>query len=320
MCRFSRHPFAGSAIIQRMRELPPGNPHAHSWTAGWSGDGIAILFLLLAVLLFDRARRALVRRLPEIQDRVLRCRRAAASNRRVRQWKEIHPGAVAFLRDRLSPGHVLGLHLTLGLAVVALLARLLAELTESVLEGSPLVVVDLWVFSLMGWIRTPLMTEIMEGITRLGGWEAVTAGTLLACLSLVLRRRAAETAGLLAVIVGGSLISLVMKTAVDRPRPPAETMLSPFGASFPSGHTLMAVLFYGFWSYLLVRSVKTTALRSHVVTWTIFLVLMIGLSRMYLGVHYLSDVAAGFAAGACWLAVCVTSVEIYRRQGRQGLS
>lgn len=300
--------------------MTPWSPHVHAWTAGWAGDGTAVLFVLLAALLFERARRALTKRLPGILDRVLRCRRAAGSIRLIRQWKERHPGAVAFVRDRLSPGHVLGLHLTLGLAVVALLARLLAELTEAVLEGSPLVVVDRWVFSLMGRARTPLMTGIMEGITRLGGWEAVTAGTLLACLVLVLRRRIAETAGMLAAVVGGSLISLVMKTAVGRPRPPAEIVLSPFGASFPSGHTLMAVLLYGFLAYLLVRSVKTAALRSHIVTWTAFLALMIGLSRMYLGVHYLSDVAAGFAAGACWLAVCVTAVETCRRRGRRGPS
>ena len=81
----------------------------------------------------------------------------------------------------------------------------------------------------------------------------------------------------------------------------------------------MSVLFYGFCAYLLILSVKATETRSRIVTWTVFLVFMIGLSRLYLGVHYLSDVAAGFTAGVCWLAVCATGVEIFRRRGLRSL-
>ncbi len=283
----------------------------------WIGDSLALLLLLLAAFLFARIRREIMRRQLGIRNGLLTCRRAVASDRRVRRWKDNHPGAVAFIRERLSRRHYLELHLIMGFAVVALFSRFLAELTEAVLENSPLVMVDRWVFQTLGLVRTPLMTDIMEGITFLGGGEVITAGALLVCFVLAWRKRFAELAGLLAAVLGGSLLSLVMKTAVNRPRPPMDAALSPFGASFPSGHALMSVLFYGFCAYLLVLSVKTTEARSQIVTWTVFLVFMIGVSRLYIGVHYLSDVAAGFTAGICWLAVCATGMEIFRRRGFQ---
>jgi membrane-associated phospholipid phosphatase len=285
-----------------------------SFVDGWIGDGLALLLLLLAAFLFARIRREIMRRRIGISNGLLKCWRAFTSDRRIRRWKENHPGTVAFVRERLSRSRYFELHLMVGFAIVALFSRLLVELTEAVLENSPLVVIDRWAFQALSLFHTPLMTGIMEWITFLGGGEVITAGALLICFALAWQKRFAELAGLLAAVLGGSLLSLVMKTAINRPRPPMDAALSPFGASFPSGHALMSVLFYGFCSYLLILSSKTTETRSHIVTWTVFLVFMIGVSRLYLGVHYLSDVAAGFTAGISWLAVCATGVEIFRRR------
>jgi membrane-associated phospholipid phosphatase len=282
---------------------------------GWTSDSLALLLLLLVVILFACVRRAFIRRQPGIRNWLLECRRVVASDHRIRHWKENHPGFVAFVQEKLSRSHYLVLHLILGFAVVALFSRLLAELTEAILENSPLVMVDRWVFQALNSVRTPLMTGIMERITFLGGGEVITAGALLVCFVLLLRKRFAELVGLFAAVLGGSLLSLVMKAAINRPRPPMDVALSPFGASFPSGHALMSVLFYGFCAYLSILSVKTMETRSKIVTWAVFLVFMIGVSRLYLGVHYLSDVAAGFTAGICWLVVCATGVELFRRRG-----
>lgn len=282
---------------------------------GWIGDSLALLLLLLVAFLFARIRHEVMRRQLGIRNGLLKCRRAIASDRRIRNWKENHPGAVAFVRDRLSRSHYLELHLIVGFAIVALFSRFLAELTEAVLENSPLVMIDRWVFQTLSLVHTPLMTSIMEWITFLGGGEVITAGALLICIGLASQKRFAEMAGLLAAVLGGTLLSLVMKTAVNRPRPPMDSALSPFGASFPSGHALMSVLFYGFCVYLLILSVKSTEARSQIITWAVFLVFMIGVSRLYLGVHYLSDVAAGFTAGICWLAICATGVETFRQRG-----
>ena len=174
-----------------------------TFAEGWIGDGLALFLLLLAAYLFARIRREVMRLQPGIHKGLLICRRAIASDRRLSRWKENHPGAVAFIRGRLSRSHYLELHLIVGFAVVALFSRFLAELTEAVLENSPLVMVDRWVFQALGLVRTPLMTGIMEWVTFLGGGEVIAAGALLICCALAWRKRFAELAGLLAAVLGG---------------------------------------------------------------------------------------------------------------------
>jgi undecaprenyl-diphosphatase len=90
-------------------------------------------------------------------------------------------------------------------------------------------------------------------------------------------------------------------------------LLTARGWSFPSGHAMGSLVAYGMLAYLLVRDPKGRPPRMAIVAGAVTLVLLIGLSRMYLGVHYFSDVVGGYAAGMVWLAACITGLEVARR-------
>jgi undecaprenyl-diphosphatase len=91
-------------------------------------------------------------------------------------------------------------------------------------------------------------------------------------------------------------------------------------ASFPSGHTMMATIIYGFMAVFLISRTASWLSRFLIVTLMVVFVFLVALSRMYLGAHYLSDVLAAMAAGIAWLALCLTSMQTLRRHRGKSLS
>lgn len=132
-----------------------------------------------------------------------------------------------------------------------------------------------------------------------GGW--VTGAVSLACLAACrfLRYRA-DVLRLLLAVAGGQVVIYALKVLFHRARP--EAAFASLGYSFPSGHAFTAVALYGMLAFWLLRA----APRHRVWIWigAVFLILLIGFSRVYLGVHYTTDVAAGYASGLFWLWLC----------------
>jgi undecaprenyl-diphosphatase len=120
-------------------------------------------------------------------------------------------------------------------------------------------------------------------------------------------------------MAGGSLLLVLLKNFFQRPRPIFEhplLMLSTY--SFPSGHVMGATLFCGSLAFIALSSAQTWRWRILSLLLATGFVILIALTRVYLGVHYLSDVLAAMAAGLAWLAFCLTAVETYRkRPGRK---
>jgi undecaprenyl-diphosphatase len=107
----------------------------------------------------------------------------------------------------------------------------------------------------------------------------------------------------------------VLKRVFHRPRPAWDLpILIARGWSFPSGHAMGSLVAYGMLVYLIVRTMGHARRRLALAGCALVLVLLIGLSRMYLGVHYFSDVVAGYAAGTVWLTACITGLEVVRRR------
>jgi undecaprenyl-diphosphatase len=118
-----------------------------------------------------------------------------------------------------------------------------------------------------------------------------------------------------AAFLGGGLLDGVLKQIFRRPRPAWDAPIAVSGGfSFPSGHAMVSLVAYGMLAYLVWLQLEHQRARVALVGCTLVLVLLIGLSRMYLGVHYFSDVIAGYAAGAVWLAACITGLEVVRRR------
>jgi undecaprenyl-diphosphatase len=130
------------------------------------------------------------------------------------------------------------------------------------------------------------------------------------CVALYRRGRLVEAALLPVVLGGAELLNLVLKLSFHRPRPEvAFVQLDTY--SFPSGHAMISTAAYGALAYLAWGPLRTPRRRLILVAGTTLLVALIGFSRLYLGVHYLSDVLAGTAGGLFWLAVSIALQTIY---------
>ncbi len=289
-----------------------------SWRAveKWAGRAGVFVFFILAVLAgLGYIYGELLKRWPEIYIRLSARWKSFAASPKVSAFLERRRGLVGFLTERLSPRHYLGLHLTLGLVLCAVLAWIFGSVTEAVLTGEPLAAVDRAVLEYVLYFRTPHVTRFMLAYTRLGGPYAVISAGAVVSVVLAVKRRFDYLSGFLAAIAGASVIDLALKAAVRRPAPIVENHLIILqGWSFPSSHAMTSVVFYGMIGYFLAREMKSLRLRLLIALVFVFNAFLIGFSRIYLQAHYLSDVLAGYAGGFFWLTVCVTGLEVYRKR------
>lgn len=147
------------------------------------------------------------------------------------------------------------------------------------------------------------VTPIAKGITQLGG--AVFLIILATVLLITIRNK---KIGLLIWINLGisTLLNQILKHIVQRPRPTEFRIIDETGYSFPSGHSMVSAAFYGFLIYLIYKNVKNKYLKSVLITILSLLIVLIGTSRIYLGVHYTSDVLAGFLISISYLIIFTT--------------
>lgn len=221
----------------------------------------------------------------------------------------------SFLAARLSWGGYLGLHLTLGLALSAGALALFAKVADDLLERDDLALLDARVAAWFAGVRTPGGLRFFYAVTQSASPAAVAVLGVVAAVILIVRRRWLLLAGLGASLAGGSLLDTGLKLAFHRARPEgAMTYLHRYSWSFPSGHAAGAMFGFGFVAYLLALWARRAGTRALVIVLTALYVLAVATSRLYLGVHYLTDVVGGLAAGAAWLAVCVSGVEAVRRR------
>lgn len=153
---------------------------------------------------------------------------------------------------------------------------------------------------------------IFSGVSLLGA--SVLAGLLIiVAIALVVRRDWRHLAALCVTCGGGALLNLALKASFHRARPVfASEFESAKSWSFPSGHAMDSLIVYGLFAYWIAARYPRS--RVPVAVGAAALVGLIGFSRIYLGVHYLSDVLAGYSAGFVWLFVCVTGFQLAERE------
>ena len=200
--------------------------------------------------------------------------------------------------------------LGLALAAAALSAIAFARIAEDYLTNDPLA---RWDVSFARWLsgeRSTVGTDFFRALTFLGSPAVALAVCAVVCLLLYRRRRLVDAALLPLVLAGAELLNLVLKLSFHRPRPEvAFVHLDTY--SFPSGHAMISTAAYGALAYLAWSRLETR--RAHVLlaAGTTLFVALICFSRLYLGVHYLSDVLAGAAGGAFWLSISIALQTIY---------
>jgi undecaprenyl-diphosphatase len=191
--------------------------------------------------------------------------------------------------------------LLLGALLVAATALFVfGWLAEEMLEGDTQQF-DAFVRTAVHQLATPGLTRLMQVFSFLGSVAAVTTMCLVAiCVSLYFRH--ARTAALLAItMLGVAVLDVALKHAFHRPRPVAFFGATPSSYSFPSGHALGSFCFYGMLAAILAARARGRGAKFCVWMAAVVLVGMIGFSRIYLGVHYPSDVIAGYCAAAVWV-------------------
>jgi membrane-associated phospholipid phosphatase len=155
-----------------------------------------------------------------------------------------------------------------------------------------------WIAGLIG----PGFTGLMQDISLLGSRGAVLAAVAVIVLGLLLRKRWQDTALLLLAYGGGEMTVSLVKSYCQRPRPAAPLVLV-HGYSFPSGHAFNIVLLCGFITYLLWPVWRRAWARGLTLAAALCLIVLVGFSRIYLRVHWLDDVLAGYAVGLAWLLI-----------------
>jgi len=232
----------------------------------------------------------------------------------VSERMKVHPKSTAFIKSRFDQTAFYGLPLTLlSLAFMSVFA-LFAGIVEDFLTKDPIVYVDHIVANLMrGW-RTPEMTTFFTWITYLGTKEIVLLYLITATVILLLYKKYNDLIALYLSLLGSAVFLYLGKLAFHRPRP--ETALYfESSYSFPSAHATLAVAFYGFLGYLLIHHSSHFRTKVNFFFATTVLVLLIGLSRIYLGEHYISDVYSGYLIGTLWVITAIALLQwlIYKK-------
>ena len=215
---------------------------------------------------------------------------------------------------RLTPGQYLGLHLTVGLLAAAGGLWLFGGLAEDLLTGDPIVRFDRALDDYLHAHATPHLTTFFLIVTALGSIEVIVLLGVIVAAFLAWRRRWLFLGSWLAAVAGSAVLNHLLKGLFERPRPHFEhPLLIETSYSFPSGHAMESFVVYGVLAHFAVLALRSWEPRVGVVFAATLLVVLIGFSRMYLGVHYFSDVIAGYAAGGVWLSALITGVETIRR-------
>lgn len=142
------------------------------------------------------------------------------------------------------------------------------------------------------------ITPIAKFITNFGGSIALVTSSLLLCIFIKKKRIGISI--ILNLIIATAL-NLILKNILQRPRPTEYRIIEETGYSFPSGHSMISMAFYGYLIYLIYKYVKNKYLKTTLIIIFSLLIVLIGVSRIYLGVHYTSDVLAGFLISISYL-------------------
>jgi undecaprenyl-diphosphatase len=215
----------------------------------------------------------------------------------------------------------------LGMLIILLLVTTgiwaFIELADEVLEGETRRI-DEWIILAMrssADLSDPLgpawLEEVMRDVTALGGIAILTGLTLSVIGFLLLQQKKKMAYFMTVSIFGGLLLSLALKEGFDRPRPDLVSHESLIlTASFPSGHSMLSAIVFLTLGGLLVRYIGQKKLKIYVLSLSILATLLVGCSRVYLGVHWPSDILAGWVAGSSWALICWFIALYLQRRGR----
>lgn len=232
----------------------------------------------------------------------------------IQRLKNKHPRLFKFLKKRFTADEKYGLYFTLGTIFTLFFIYIFFGIIRDYIGQEALTQFDLRVINLFALLRHSKLNNQMLFITYLAKGEIIATGTIIFLLIFYLHKKWRFINTLLISVLGGELFVWIIKNIIERPRPPLiNALVTESSYSFPSGHTFVAITFYGLLSYFIIQSEKNKFLKIASFLLTLILISLIGTSRIYLGAHWPSDVFASFAAGLAWLSILITSLKIKKK-------
>ncbi len=204
--------------------------------------------------------------------------------------------------------------------IFAISIKIFYELAEG-LTKDEFLVFDKTVTNFLIKIRTKNLTTFFLFITNLGDRLAYFILITIISLYLYFKNNLKIAFQIVFVLLLSSIANLLLKRAINRQRPFEEHLVFVDSLSFPSGHAMSAMAFYGFIIYLFLKFVSSVWAKIILIAICISMILLIGISRIYLGVHFPSDVVAGYIGGLVWLNFCVivfNLLSLYRLNNKTG--
>lgn len=276
--------------------------------ARWVGIGF-LAFGIVVVVVVGLV--LLVRWLRNPDNRVRIARRVESGRFSGPLYRKLRPG-LNFLRDRLTPGGVFGLEATTLVAILAVTSFTVVAFTEVTMGHAGPTPGDLRAIDVVAFLRAGWLDSVAKVVTHLGSTAVLLPLVAVTVVLLLVNRRWAEAAVLAVAMISISLGVNGLKELVQRPRPDGAIVAVP-GYSFPSGHAANSVFYLWLAVTIAVRLRPAIARKAAVIAAGAVVTVAVGLSRVYLEVHYLSDVTAGWALGAFCFAFYATVALISAR-------
>ncbi|WP_009632420.1 phosphatase PAP2 family protein [Synechocystis sp. PCC 7509] len=198
-----------------------------------------------------------------------------------------------------------------GLLLAGIALWVFAQIAEEVLEVESYAFDTNILLTIRSW-RSPPLDLLMLGITFIGDPFVLLISCLILGAWLLQRKQKSEATTLAIAAIGAIGLNVLLKQLFSRARPALWDRVVDVGQySFPSGHAMVSMVIYGFIGYILATRYRRQQV--WIISLTTLLVVAIGFSRLYLGVHWPTDIIAGYAAGIVWLIACISSSKIWHR-------
>ncbi len=205
-------------------------------------------------------------------------------------------------------------YLLFGLTLSVLSLWLFWSVAEDVWERDAIVIADIAFANELHAEATSLSTTFYRIISWFGAQGIVIVGVVVGAFYM-LRRHWLNLIFWIIALGGGGLLNALIKQAIARPRPYfADPIATEQSYSFPSAHAMTSLITYGILAYFLWLAIPNRYARIGLIFAATLLIVLIGISRLALGVHYFSDVLGGFAAGGIWLGMCIVAMNIMKRR------
>jgi len=286
-----------------------------STRVGYAIGAILVFFALIYVIRFITVKHG--RQIAEFIRSVLSSiGNAISSNPDVQKLVKRYPIFFGFIKTRTNRTSFSGLPLTLIVVGFVYVLSLFFGIIQDVLTSDVIVAADLRIANLLAYFRSPELTKVFLWITLFGKLQIVIGLAIIVSAILWIWKKRNYIMYLWLVLVAEGIFSYLGKLLIHRDRPSNPVYLE-HTFSFPSGHAMVAVAFYGFLAYILIRDIKNWKTKVNIFFITLVIILAIGFSRLYLGVHYVSDVWGGYLLGFLILTTVTALYEWRKNKAEQ---